>query len=46
MRTPPKKLIAVYLNEDQLEWLDSNKGLASRAALIRLALDEKIKKVN
>ena len=45
MKQKPKKVIQVYLEEDQIKWLDDNKGPElKRSGLIRTFIREKMDK--
>ena len=45
MKQNPKKVIQVYLEEDQIKWLDDNKGPElKRSGLIRTFIREKMDK--
>ena len=42
MQQKTKKAIQIYLEEDQIKWLDDNKGSESRSCLLRLIVNEKM----
>ena len=42
LKQKPKKPIQVYLEEEQIQWLDDNKGSESRSCLLRLIVSEKM----
>ena len=43
MQQKPKKAIQIYLEEDQIQWLDENKGPElKRGGLIRTLIREKM----
>ena len=45
MQQKPKKAIQVYLEEDQIKWLDNNKGPElKRGGVIRTLIREKMDK--
>ena len=42
MQQKPKKAIQIYLEEEQIQWLDDNKGSESRSCLLRLIVAERM----
>ena len=46
MSKESKRLFSMFIENYQDKWLEENKGLAPKAAMIRLAIDQMIDRAN